>query len=106
MVWSSRLWSGSGLGVTKKKLWEIRKMWGWIRGGVTLSLTEKKKKEKMKNERNNVEGWANQQRNLNEGNNSNKMQNSAGKLKEVTASHSLHSEDSVEKLPPKRRIPC
>lgn len=66
----------------------------------------KKKKEKMKNERNNVEGWANQQRNLNEGNNSNKMQNSAGKLKEVTASHSLHSEDSVEKLPPKRRIPC
>lgn len=75
-------------------------------GGVTLSLTEKKKKEKMKNERNNAEGWANQQRNLNEGNNSNKMQNSAGKLKEVTASHSLHSEDSVEKLPPKRRIPC
>jgi len=32
------------------------------------------------------------------------MQNSLGKLKEVTASQSLRSEDSVEKLPPQKEF--
>jgi len=69
-------------------------------GGVTLSLTGKYRRKSIKTQR----GWANQQRNLNEGNNSNKMQNSLGKLKEVTASQSLRSEDSVEKLPPQKEF--